>query len=301
MDSAAEEPLQEPATRRRRQLLPRRLELAAQGLVLLLQRSQGHHQPVPLPADLLELVPLALRLGLQPVRQAPGAALEEARDVELAARAAPLRLLGGEALLQVRDAAPVGELLAPGPLHPRAAGPEQDLGLPVDLEAGAEHVGATGRRHGEGGLGVGEGAVHVGSIGALGPGLAPRYATAPLDAPDEPTKSYGNISDRHWTRSRKDSNQEALDYYRERSRAPGVAEGGGARNFYCMQCDGVIPADHDGDACPHCGDPLEGKTKRYFNWVEIDEPPKSDLAALLPYLAGGALVVLALLLLLLLS
>jgi len=148
---------------------------------------------------------------------------------------------------------------------------------------------------------IGEGAVHIRSIGVLGPGLAPRYATPELEPPEEPTKSYGNISDRHWTRSRKDSNQEALDYYRERSHAPGVAEGGGPRNFYCMECDGVIPAEHEGDTCPHCDASLEGVTRRYFNWVEIDEPPRSDLAALLPYLLGGALVVLAALLLLLIS
>ena len=45
----------------------------------------------------------------------------------------------------------------------------------------------------------------------------------------------------HWSRARKDSNQEALEYYRERSHAPGVEAGGGPRNFYCMRCDGVIP------------------------------------------------------------
>ena len=122
-----------------------------------------------------------------------------------------------------------------------------------------------------------------------------------METPEEPTKSYGNISDQHWTRSREGQNQEALEYYRERSHAPGVAEGGGPRNHYCMQCDGVIPTDHEGEACPHCGASLEGVTRRYFNWVEIDEPPRSDLAALLPYLIGGALVVIALLLLLLLS
>ena len=84
------------------------------------------------------------------------------------------------------------------------------------------------------------------------------------------------MSDDHWSRSRRDANEEALDYYRQRSQAPGVAEGGGPRNFYCMACDGVVPADHEGSSCPHCAEPIEGRTRRYFNWVEIDEPPRGD-------------------------
>ena len=102
-----------------------------------------------------------------------------------------------------------------------------------------------------------------------------------------PEKSFGNISDRHWSRARAGSNEEALEYYRERSRAPGVAEGGGARNHYCMSCDGVIPFEGAGDTCPHCGASLAGVARRYFNWVELDRPPKSDLRALLPFLIGG--------------
>ena len=47
----------------------------------------------------------------------------------------------------------------------------------------------------------------------------------------------------HWSVARKDENQEALEYYRQRSHAPGVEEGGGPRNFYCMRCDGVIPVE----------------------------------------------------------
>jgi hypothetical protein len=116
--------------------------------------------------------------------------------------------------------------------------------------------------------------------------------STPEDPAKPPPKSYGNIDEHHWTRSRKASNQEALDYYRERSHAPGVAEGGGPRNFYCMQCDGVIPTDQEGAACPHCGVSLEGVARRYFNWVEIDQPPSSDLRALLP-VAAALLVVLA--------
>jgi len=58
-----------------------------------------------------------------------------------------------------------------------------------------------------------------------------------------------------------------------------------------MKCDGVIPTEHPDEACPHCGASLEGVAKRYFNWVEIDEPPASDLRALLP--VAGALLALA--------
>ncbi|MCP3916549.1 MAG: hypothetical protein GY711_13415 [bacterium] len=107
---------------------------------------------------------------------------------------------------------------------------------------------------------------------------------------EQPVKSYGNMSEHHWSKTRGERNKEALDYYRERSKAPGVEEGGGPRNFYCMECDGVVPHDHDGAGCPHCGAKLEGMSKRYFNWVEIDQPPKSDFLALLPFLIGGVLV-----------
>lgn len=109
---------------------------------------------------------------------------------------------------------------------------------------------------------------------------------------EEPPKSYGNMSEHHWSRTRGERNREAIDYYRERSRAPGVAEGGGARNFYCMACDGVVPHDHDGEQCPHCGESLEGRSRRYFNWVEIDQPGEGDFRALLPaILAAGAVLV----------
>ena len=102
-----------------------------------------------------------------------------------------------------------------------------------------------------------------------------------------PGPSYGNMSDQHWSRTRGERNREALEYYLERSRAPGVAEGGTERNFYCMQCDGVIPFEHRGHACPHCKAELDEHVKRYFNWVEINEPPESDMKALLPFLIGA--------------
>jgi len=112
----------------------------------------------------------------------------------------------------------------------------------------------------------------------------PASSTPPTPSdprPDPPVKSFGNMSDAHWSRTRDKSNAEAIDYYRERSHAPGVAEGGGARNMYCMHCDGVIPLGEPIEVCPHCGKELEGDVKRYFNWVEIDRTPRSDLRSLL--------------------
>jgi hypothetical protein len=103
------------------------------------------------------------------------------------------------------------------------------------------------------------------------------------EEPSEPGPkgpSWGNISERHWSRARRGANQEAIEYYRQRSRAPGVREGGGERNFYCMRCDGVIPATPPAEACPHCGAAIEGRARRFFNWVELDQPGASDFAAL---------------------
>ena len=104
-------------------------------------------------------------------------------------------------------------------------------------------------------------------------------------------KSYGNMDEHHWSKTRGERNKEAIDYYRQRSAAPGVAEGGEARNFYCMACDGVVPFEHQGSTCPHCGDPIEGRSRRYFNWVEIDEAPASDLKVLLPWFVAALVVV----------
>lgn len=109
-------------------------------------------------------------------------------------------------------------------------------------------------------------------------------------------------SDEQWPRSRAGRNDEALEYYRERSRAPGVAEGGAARNHYCMACNGVVPLEYDSrrpqdgppERCPHCGAELDARVRAMFNWVEIDQVPASDLRALLPFLMVGlALVVVA--------
>jgi hypothetical protein len=118
---------------------------------------------------------------------------------------------------------------------------------------------------------------------------------APMDNEPPVEKSFGNVGEHHWTRTRRGLHREALDYLRGRSRAPGVREGGSARNQYCMSCDGVIPQDAVAlTQCPHCGAALEGRVKRYFNWVEIDQPGSSDARALLPWIVG-ALVLLGLL------
>jgi hypothetical protein len=115
-------------------------------------------------------------------------------------------------------------------------------------------------------------------------------------------RSYGNVGESHWSRTRRELHQEELEHLRERSRAPGVAEGGALRNHYCLKCHGVIPLDYamtesadtiPEEHCPHCGAALEGNVRMMFNWVEIDQVPGSDLRALLP-LAVGGLVVLAL-------
>lgn len=95
-------------------------------------------------------------------------------------------------------------------------------------------------------------------------------------------------------RVRAERNREALEYYRARSRRPGVAEGGKERNFYCMECEGVIPHDHGRGNCPHCGAEIDPRVRRYFNWVELDTPPEGDagpilrLAAFVVAIAVGA-------------
>lgn len=124
----------------------------------------------------------------------------------------------------------------------------------------------------------------------------------PRGGAPEARPSWGNMSDAHWSRARADANPEAMEYLRARSRAPGVAEGGAARNHYCMSCNGVIPLDYDSrrpsegppGACPHCGAELEEHVRAMFNWVEIDQVPRGDARAVLP-LALGALALLLLL------
>lgn len=121
--------------------------------------------------------------------------------------------------------------------------------------------------------------------------------------PEPKPKSFGNISDDHWSRSRKGLNEEAMQHLRERSHAPGVAEGGGSRNHYCLECHGVLPLAYDqrkpADAkqlehCPHCGAELDPRVRAMFNWVEIDQPPGSDLSALLPLILIALIAVVGL-------
>ncbi|MCH2107329.1 MAG: hypothetical protein MK291_11885 [Planctomycetes bacterium] len=113
-------------------------------------------------------------------------------------------------------------------------------------------------------------------------------------------KGAAPLGEDHWSKSRAGENEEALEYYRERSKAPGVEDGGGMRNHYCFECDGVIELEYDSrqpaptipETCPHCGAKLEGGARRMFNWVELDQPPGSDARALL-YPAIGGLIGLA--------
>jgi len=111
--------------------------------------------------------------------------------------------------------------------------------------------------------------------------------------------SWSFDDERHWSRLRKGKNQAAMDYYKQRSKAPGVADGGGVRSQYCQECDGVIPLEYDQrksadrkqrELCPHCGAEVSPTVRRMFNWVEIDQPPPSDLAVVLPWLFGALAV-----------
>jgi hypothetical protein len=61
-----------------------------------------------------------------------------------------------------------------------------------------------------------------------------------------------------------------------------------------MDCDGVIPSDPPATECPHCGVPIQGEVRRYFNWVEIDSPPTSDWLALRPYFLLALLILVSL-------
>jgi len=116
---------------------------------------------------------------------------------------------------------------------------------------------------------------------------------------DKAKPSWGNVDENHWTRTRGERNKESIDYYRERSHAPGVAEGGELRNHYCMECKGVIPLAYDQrepaseviEKCPHCGVELDPRVREMFNWVEIDQPPDSELRALIPLFLGVAVLI----------
>ena len=111
------------------------------------------------------------------------------------------------------------------------------------------------------------------------------------------------LADDHWSRQRAGMNEEALEYMRARSKAPGVESGGAERNHYCMECHGVIPLVYDRRQandprklthCPHCGAKLDDRVQAMFNWVEIDQVRDSDAKALLPFALLGLLVLAAL-------
>lgn len=117
-------------------------------------------------------------------------------------------------------------------------------------------------------------------------------------------KSFGVTGDKHWANARKDMHEEEIAFLRERSQAPGVAEGGGLRNHYCMECHGVIELSYDSteassggppEHCPHCGAEVDQSVRMMFNWVEIDQVPGSDFKALLPFFIAGGLLFVALL------
>ncbi|MFT7669408.1 MAG: hypothetical protein ACI8X5_002108 [Planctomycetota bacterium] len=110
-------------------------------------------------------------------------------------------------------------------------------------------------------------------------------------------KSFGVNDERHWATARKEMNLDEIEFLRERSRAPGVAEGGALRNHYCMECHGVIPLEYNSgesvedlapENCPHCGAELDGGVRMMFNWVEMDQIHGSDFRALLPFFVAGA-------------
>ncbi len=62
---------------------------------------------------------------------------------------------------------------------------------------------------------------------------------------DDQPQGTPPLGEDHWSKSRAGENEEALEYYRERSKAPGVEDGGGMRNHYCFECDGVIDVRSD--------------------------------------------------------
>ena len=129
--------------------------------------------------------------------------------------------------------------------------------------------------------------------------LASLLMASSENEPEE--KGTAPLGEDHWSKARAGENQEALDYYRERSKAPGVEAGGGLRNHYCFECDGVIELTYDSrvpapklpTTCPHCGAKIEGGARRMFNWVELDQSPPSDARALLLPALGGLLLIAA--------
>ena len=269
------------------------MERCAQLLVVALHTGNRGDQTRPLALG-------ALQALLDLVHKSPCASFDEMGYFEGALHLGPLRTGDIQVRGQASDAPLIAALKAPrtGHLEGRLRLQLEDR-LP-GFWIHCLRLGIQRPRRGFQGL-AGLMDFHRGSIGPPGPALAPEppsvrrpdagVANLGLMPPsDKPKKSYGNMSEHHWSKTRGERNKEAIDYYRERSKAPGVAEGGEARNFYCMACDGVVPFDHEEEGCPHCGEPIEGRTRRYFNWVEIDEAPSSDLKALMPYFLGALVI-----------
>lgn len=99
------------------------------------------------------------------------------------------------------------------------------------------------------------------------------------------------LGDDHWSRARTERNAEEIEYLRAKSRVPGMEGEVAERNHYCMECGGVLPLLYDrnrpadraaSEHCPHCGAELDANVRAMFNWVEIDQVPSSDAAAVLP-------------------
>ena len=64
-----------------------------------------------------------------------------------------------------------------------------------------------------------------------------------------------------------------------------------------LEYDSREPADEDAKVvCPHCGAVQESRVRAMFNWVELDQVPSGDLAALLPWILGIGVVLAAALL-----
>ncbi|QDU67777.1 hypothetical protein [Engelhardtia mirabilis] len=130
-----------------------------------------------------------------------------------------------------------------------------------------------------------------------GPDAGP---SADSDAKSSTERHSAKLPESHWARARDGTNTEALEYLRNRSKAPGVADGGSERNHYCLKCNGVLPLRYDSrkaaekvppKKCPHCGEPIEQRVRAMFNWVETDQVPGSDARAMAPLVVGLILIV----------
>ena len=97
-------------------------------------------------------------------------------------------------------------------------------------------------------------------------------------------RSYGNMSEHHWSKTRGERNREAIDYYRERSRAPGVEEGGGPRTSTAWTATGSSPTTRGSARARTVARSSTARSGGTSTGWEIDRPPASDLRALLPWM-----------------